>query len=108
MRRPHNSFRLIVELTPKGWQAGETTGTNTMNLTPSQTDALMSEACDKMNELYAERDALKSLLTELATAVGDMDTSYKTSDFLPGVKSRRYFKALDNAKYFLSKQEGSK
>jgi hypothetical protein len=49
-----------------------------------------------LSPLEAER--LRAALRELHDAVAAMDTSYGTSDFLPGNKSRRFFAALEAAK----------
>jgi len=50
-----------------------------------------------------EREELLAALGELTSAVAVMDTSYKTTDFLPGKKNRRYHAALSNAQRFLAR-----
>lgn len=43
---------------------------------------------------HAALVAVAEAARELNSAVAAMDTSYKTSDFLPGTKQRRYFRCL--------------
>lgn len=56
--------------------------------------------------LIAQSPALYEALRELSDAASSMDTSYKTSDFLPGEKSRRYFTAIEKARAVLAAVEG--
>ena len=54
---------------------------------------LIVEAVNEHSALLAVAEANQ----ELIEAVNAMDTSYQTSDFLPGDKSRRYYNALKAA-----------
>jgi hypothetical protein len=45
---------------------------STKNLTAGQLQTLMSEACDKMDELYDDRRKLHETLTALRDAVGEV------------------------------------
>lgn len=55
------------------------------------------------NKVISLKSVLEAL-SELHDAALAMETSYKTSDFLP--KARRYFTALDNARAILAKVKG--
>lgn len=64
-----------------------------------------SRACDGMADPESEVAQLKAqaaALRELYDAASSMDTCFGTTDYLPGAKSCRYFKALEAAKEALA------